>query len=518
MGLSTEFEPKPKVNRFVYVLQMIRDTDPMFLGTIGSILVFLGTWQSNSPFVSKVPGSWFIGVSNNPLQGNSLVELLSRWLVYLGMVVGIYVWAKLVFDLYRGKLPTMGYLWKLFWLWIIPLMVSGPLLSRDVYSYAAQAEMVRVGLSPYMQGPAALGHSPFLLAVDPVWMKAPAPYGPVFLYVGDLFVHLAGNSVLGTVVLLRLAALGGVVLTGIYAPKIAEMRGYSKQAAFALSALNPIFLYDLASAGHNDAWMVGLMVWGIYLALKGRYPWACVIITLAGLVKAPAFAGLVFVGVRWGSFSTLSRRVRFGAYALAIGAVTTVLLGLGTGLGLGWIKSLSTPGATISPADPVTAAATFIHDLGSYIGVPISIHLYLSVMKLLGLGLSGVISLYLLLTSSERNWLRNLGVSLLIVVLLGPVIWPWYLSWAIAVLAFSVGRYGGTAIVGLSILAFPLSITGGQSFVALVGYILLGIVVVIGVLYRLNRLPYQVRMVIDEYLVRAKWFFESELRAQKATS
>ena len=518
MGLSSEFASDSRGSRFVDVIHMIRDTDPMFLGTIGSVLVFLGTWQPNSPFVSKVPGSWFIGVPNTPLQGNSLIELLSRWLVYLGMVVGIYVWAKLVFDMYRGMSPSSGYLWKLFWLWVLPLMLSGPLLSRDVYSYAAQADMVRVGLSPYAQGPAALGHSPFLLAVDPVWMKAPAPYGPVFLYVGDLFVHLAGNSVLGTVVLLRLAALGGVVLTGIYASKIAEMRGYSKEAAFALSALNPIFLYDLASAGHNDAWMVGLMVWGIYLALKGRYLWACVIITLAGLVKAPAFATLVFVGVRWGSFSTLSQRVRYALYALAIGAVTTVVLGAATGLGLGWIASLSTPGASVSPADPVTAAATFIQELGSYIGIPISIHLYLAIMKLLGLALAGIVSLYLLLISNERNWLRNLGVSLLVVVLLGPVIWPWYLSWAIAVLAFSVGRYGGTAIVGVSILAFPLSITGGQSFMALVGYFLLGIVVVAGILYRLNRLPYQVRMVIDEYLVRAKWFFESEIRSQKVTT
>ncbi len=515
MGLSAELESSPLERSFVNFFHMIRDANPLFLGTIGSVLVFLGTWQPNSPFVSKVPGSWFIGVPNNPVQGNSLVELMSRWLVYLGMAVGIYVWAKLVFEIYNGRSPSMRYLWKLFWFWVIPLMISGPLLSRDVYSYAAQAEMVKVGLSPYIQGPAALGHSAFLPAVDPVWMKAPAPYGPVFLYVGDIFVHLTGNSVVGTVILLRLAALGGVVLTGIYVSKIAEMYGYSKQAALALSMLNPVFLYDLASAGHNDAWMIGLMIWGIYLALKGRYIWASVVITLAGLVKAPAFAGLVFIGVRWAEFSSLSRRVRYAFYALAIGAATTVILGAATGLGVGWILSLSTPGASISPADPVTAAATFIHDLGSFVGIPISTQLYLSIMRLLGLGLSGAVSLYLLLISNERNWLRNLGISLLIVVLLGPVIWPWYLSWSIAILACSVGRYGGKAIVGMSILAFPLSMPGGQSFVALVGYILLAVTVAAVLLYRLNRLPYQTRMVIDEYMVRAKWFFEREVRSQR---
>jgi alpha-1,6-mannosyltransferase len=514
VGLSTREKLVPGGVSPHRILSMFLEFDPMMWGTVGSLMVFLGTWQSNSPFVSKIPGSWFIGVSNSPSQGNAILELVARWLVYLGMAIGLYVWSKTVFDIYNGKCFGSTYLWTMFALWITPLMLSGPLLSRDVYSYAAQAEMVRVGISPYLQGPIALGHSPFLPTVDPLWMRAPAPYGPVFLYVGDLFVHLAGNSPLGTVVLLRLAALAGVILTGIYAPRIASINGYSKDAAFVLSALNPIFLYDLASAGHNDAWMVGLMVFGVYLAYTDRFVWASVVVTLAGLVKAPAFAALVFIGVLWGGFGPLRRKIRYGSYALLIGAITTVVLGVATGLGVGWIRSLSTPGASISPADPVTAAATLIHEVGSLVGVPVSTYLYLSAMRLLALFLSGVIALYLLLISNEKNWLRNLGLSLLVVVLLGPVIWPWYLSWAIALLACSVGRYGGTAVVGSSILAFPLSMPGGQSFVALVTYLLLAVVLIVFVLYRKQSLPYQMRLVIDEYLIRAKWFFESEFKSR----
>ncbi len=39
-------------------------------------------------------------------------------------------------------------------LWILPMLAIAPIFSRDVYSYAAQGEMVTRHLNPYHNGPA----------------------------------------------------------------------------------------------------------------------------------------------------------------------------------------------------------------------------------------------------------------------------------------------------------------------------------------------------------------------------
>lgn len=485
--------------------------DPLAVGFLGSILVLLGTIQPNSPFTSKIPGSWFFGVPANPLPGNGVLELLSNWVVYVGMSLTIFAWVRLVITIYRGEPITSRRLWAIFWLWVFPLMVAGPLLSRDVYSYAAQGEMVALGFSPYKHGPFVLGHNPFLLAVDPMWGNAPAPYGPVFLSIAALFVRVTGHSVLGTVVLLRLAALAGVVAVGIYAPKIARHLGYSPEAAFALAVLNPLMLYDLASAGHNDAWMMGFMLPGIYYCLVGRNVLGIVLIALGGAVKAPALGALVFVGYNWTTSDEIRAKIRSTATALMIAVVTLVLLGAVTGLGVGWVKSLSTPGAVLSPADPITAVATFVHTVTSFLGVPVSIYLYLSVMRLAGLAASAAFGLVLLLRSNRSRMVRQLGLSLLVLVFFGPVIWPWYLAWAVGVLACSAGEYGAYTLVAVSLLGFPLAFPGGgQSIVAWLVYVSVVVLLALGLAYRQRWLPLSARMQLDETVVRLRWMVERE--------
>lgn len=493
------------------------ELDALPLGFIGSLAVLIGSLQDNSPFTSKVPGSWFFGVPTRPLTGNGFLELVSTWLIYCGMMLTIYVWVRLVLSIYRGERPTMGRLWGIFFLWVIPLMVAGPLLSRDVYSYAAQGEMVSLGISPYQNGPSLLGQNPFIYAVDPIWSHAPAPYGPLFLAVASLFVNISGHSVVGTVVLLRLTALLGVVAVGVYAPKVGELLGQPREGVFVLSALNPLSLYDLASAGHNDAWMLGLMMAGLYYALTHRTVLGIILISLAGAVKAPAFAALAFVGYNWVQTPSFWPRLRWSIVALAVAGVVLAGLGIVTGLGLGWVKALATPGAVTLPADPITALATTVHRVTAALGVPLSINLYLSVMRVLGLGLSGVVGLILVLRSNRQKLIRSLGISLLVLVFFGPVVWPWYLVWAIAVLACSAGKYLTYAIVGISIAAFPLSFPGGgQSIVSWIAYISALTLVGIAVAYRFEWLSHQHRLQVEEVLVRFQWMITDEFGVQRS--
>ena len=51
--------------------------------------------------------------------------------------------------------------------------------------------------------------------------------------------------------------------------------------------------------------------------------------------------------------------------------------------------------------------------------------------------LAAAFTLWLLWRSGERGWVRSLGLALLLFVILGPVVQPWYLAWGLVVLAAS---------------------------------------------------------------------------------
>jgi hypothetical protein len=61
--------------------------NPISTGFIGSLLVLVGSLQPNSPFTSKIPGSWYLGVDPAPHPGNLIIELLAQSLVYYGLIL-----------------------------------------------------------------------------------------------------------------------------------------------------------------------------------------------------------------------------------------------------------------------------------------------------------------------------------------------------------------------------------------------------------------------------------------------
>ena len=88
-------------------------------------------------------------------------------------------------------------------LWVLPLLVAPPMYSRDVYSYLAQSEIAIGGLDPYRVGPAhglGLDHV-FTLSVPTMWRETPAPYGPLFLWIGQGISALTGENIVSAVLL-----------------------------------------------------------------------------------------------------------------------------------------------------------------------------------------------------------------------------------------------------------------------------------------------------------------------------
>ena len=85
--------------------------------------------------------------------------------------------------------------------------------------------------------------------------------------------------------------------------------------------------------------------------------------------------------------------------------------------------------------------------------------------RFLGLLGAGVVGVWLLLNSDRIGTLKALGITLLLFVLLGPVVQPWYLSWGLILLApVALGQLR-SLVIGLSMVTAFIELPGGTQLV-----------------------------------------------------
>ena len=247
---------------------------PAVLGFVAVLSICLGASLPSSPFKLEMGGTWFFGVSDWPSTTLMLPGVVA---VYGGMVLFVRVWFGL-FQTLRARpgVPIRPLAWMLV-LWTLPLLAVAPLFSRDVFSYAAQGEMMSHHINPYHYGPGTLGSGPYVSPVDSLWLNTPAPYGPLFLMLAGWSASLSLHHALITVLLLRLQAVAGVALIAYCVPKLARSFGREPGPAFVLAVLNPLTLLALVGGAHNDAIMVGLLLAGVTAARSRRPVWGVVL-------------------------------------------------------------------------------------------------------------------------------------------------------------------------------------------------------------------------------------------------
>jgi hypothetical protein len=368
------------------------------------------------------------------------------------------------------------------------LLLVAPIFSRDVFSYAAQGEMVSHHINPYNYGPFTLGAGPYVNPVDSLWLNAPAPYGPLFLMIDGFFATASLHNVLVTVIFLRLLAVAGVALIAWCIPKLARAYGREPGPIFLLTALNPLVLLTLIGSGHNDAIMVGLLLCG-WTAAKTKHPvWGVVLCALAAAIKAPAGLGVLYIGWDWlGAGVPWRQRVRPVVTAGLITLGILAFLSIVSGLGWGWVANLETPGTVRSWLAPTTAIGLGLSGLLHSVGWHVSTTAVLSGARVLGFTAAGAGALYLLKISDRIGALKALAISLLLFVVLGPVVQDWYLTWGLLLLApVAIGRWR-TLIIGVSVLSPFLGLPGGRTLLEQLIHsdplsVALALVVLLGVL------------------------------------
>ncbi|ASO20001.1 polyprenol phosphomannose-dependent alpha 1,6 mannosyltransferase MptB [Actinoalloteichus hoggarensis] len=427
-------------------------------GTVAALLMAVGALGAGAaPVINPVSGVRFLGLL-------SRMPTVALAVTYTGMImlVASWLWLGRLARPGRERLLSRSQMDRTLVMWTLPFVVAPPMFSRDVYSYLAQSEIAARGMDPYELGPAtALGvDDPLTRGVTNIWRETPAPYQPLFLFLSRGITAVASDNVVAGILLHRVLALAGFALIVWALPRLARRCGVQPVYALWLGAANPLLLFHLVSGIHNEALMIGLMMAGLEIALA-RSVWAgAVLISLAAMIKLPAVLALGFLGaiVARRKGGRIPDLLRVATAFTAVFVAVTVGVSMGSTLGFGWIEALSVPGSVRSWLSPVTAVSQTSAGLGILLGVGDHTDAVISLARAIGYSLAATICARLLWSAFRGRIepLAGLGAGLGSVVLLGPVLHPWYLLWAAIPLAASSTR-----------LRFRLTATAYSAVVAL---------------------------------------------------
>ncbi|QZT64634.1 polyprenol phosphomannose-dependent alpha 1,6 mannosyltransferase MptB [Mycolicibacterium austroafricanum] len=433
-------------------------------GATGTVLMAIGALGAGARPVMQDP-TFGVRLLNLP----SRIQTVSLTMTTTGAVMMTLAWLMLGRFTLGSRKMTRSQLDRTLLLWALPLLIAPPMYSKDVYSYLAQSEISLQGSDPYKVGPATglgLDHV-FTLSVPSMWRETPAPYGPLFLWIGRGISRLTGENIVEAVLFHRLVVLLGVGLIVWATPRLARRCGVAEVSALWLGPANPLLFMHLVAGIHNEALMLGLMLAGTEFALRGvdaaspllprplawprgRQQWqrwyplamlitGAVLITLSSQVKLPSLLALGFVAMalacRWGgtvkAFVVASGSL--GAVALAVMA----LIGWASGLGFGWLFTLGTANVVRSWMSPPTLLALGTGQVGILLGLGDHTTAVLALTRAMGVTLIAVIVLWLLFAvmRGRLHPVGGLGVALGATLLLFPVVQPWYVLWAIIPLA-----------------------------------------------------------------------------------
>ena len=397
------------------------------LGALAAAALVFSASQLLPPSPRRVLGSWGGVLPGRPLTRDAHVVLVG--VVYLALLVLVICWTLLVVNAVRKRIAA-SVVWCVAAVWAAPFVAGPPLFSADIFSYVAQGVMLDRGIDPYRFGPAALGSSPLLSAITPVWRHSTSPYGPIAVGFEAL---VSGVGTLPAVIALRALAVLGVVVAAMAAARLAAPRPES--AVVALFAANPVVLLYLVSAAHWEAVLLAVLLLGVLCWRRAHYSIALLLIISAGGIKAPVLLALpVLVIAR--AMAAVAGRTRVGTVGrdVLVAAVGLCVISLLLPDGLGWLPALRTPSRIATMATPAVAAADAVRATAGWFGARMAAGGLIG-MSRAAFAAGGLLGgVWVLATMRRRDPLRTIGFLLLLTAVCGPVLHAWYLLWGLAAL------------------------------------------------------------------------------------
>lgn len=437
----------------------LRTTLTVASGLAGTTII-----AASAPVWRLAVPTWRLTIPGIPHPGTNLQSTL---LFLLGLVLVAAGWLGLVHLASRVPDPRRAVVVVavIIAAWAVPVMLGPPLLSNDVYSYVAQGEMASRGLDPGQAGPVELGRNDFTTGADPYWRAAPAPYGPVAVFLSRSAVELGGHDPAAAIDVYRVFVVLGVALAAVGVGLIADRNGLSPAVAIAIGIGNPVVLIHVIGGAHNDAVMFGLLAFGFALAQRGWRRTGVALLIAATAVKLPAAIGLVYLGWCWpGDDAMWRERIRSTVRILGVAVVSIGVAMLAIGQGPSWLTALRSTGKVNDTYSPTTKLGFSIAEILNGLGLHVDGQVLSSGVRALGLAAVGVVAIVMLLRSPRVGYIKATGVMLVVYVLLGPVIWPWYLPAGFALLAAcGLGRWRPSYLVvciAVSWFVWPTSVSG----------------------------------------------------------
>lgn len=484
-----------------------------WIGTLGAFMMGIGALGAGAfPVVGNPYPQFPAGaVMARMLTTSSIVTLLGvGCLVLAWVLMAPFVSTTLAnpFSLRPGNAArvSLPMLRRTFIAWVFPIALTAPLFTQDIYSYLAQGAIVASGMDPYSGGPVDLLGPDHVLArsVPFIWAHSPSPYGPVALAIASAISTVTNNSILFGVLGHRLVSVIGLVCAAWALVKLAQRCQVSKQTALWLGALNPLSLLHLIGGIHNEAILLGFLLAGLEFGLRGvdkrgvpgwaLFAFGSALITCAGLVKVTGFIALGFLGMalaralqQRGSRPFVALGVAVVAPATVLVAVTALVTAI-SGIGLGWITGQGGAATIRSWMSVTTDVGIIAGVIGNWLQIGDHTERMLSVTRAVGLAVAGAFMLRMLLATwwGRIHPVGGLGVSLFVMVVLFPVVHPWYLLWAILPLAawanrplFRVLAAGYSAIMSFFVLPRGLRLPADTVLSIYVGAALLFIVLLL---------------------------------------
>jgi hypothetical protein len=370
------------------------------------------------------------------MQSSSVGLALSRSFVVVGTALLLQAWLVVGVDALRGRITGLRTMYITLIAWCLPLLAAPPLFSRDVYSYYMQGRLQLAGHNPYLSG-VSLVPGWFRSGVDPLWADAPTPYGPIFLQIEKSIAVISGDSSLLAAYLLRFVAVAGVAAMAWCIPRLARLHGINAVPALWLAVMNPMVIMHFVAGAHNDSLLIAAMCAALLLALRGFHNTALIMAALALGIKPVGIVLIPFVAlIVAGQGASWRKKLLIGTRATAITALVMVLTSATVGVGpLGWIGALSTPGSVRSWLSPSTAIGMMWGGFLQLLGLGNLSQATITLTRSVGAIALGIALVALVVRPRGRSATRGAALAFLFLVLLGPVAQPWYLLWAIPLLA-----------------------------------------------------------------------------------
>ena len=265
----------------------------------GKTMIFYGAAFLLCILVSLAPLYRLVGVAAMHLPTNGLLVLWGSWLpvdlhlatntrgsrfatdtifflACLGLAFVVYGLAAF----YLHRQPKQGnYRDILRVIWLVMIIAGGifvitpALLSHDLYAYTAYGRILAYyHTNPYFIPFSAFPQDAFAPYDD--WKSIPSAYGPVWEVISGLAIRFIGNHLDRAIIIFRLLAfIPHIINTLLIGLILRKMRRSEHVVALGtlLYAWNPLVLEESYLNGHNDAFMMTLVLLGLFYMAQIEY-------------------------------------------------------------------------------------------------------------------------------------------------------------------------------------------------------------------------------------------------------